>query len=224
MEGYFFGNVFFGIFFFWLLAFGFWLLAFGFWLLAPLVSGFWLVFAAFWSQNLWFACYLLQFGANLHAHLAFGFWLWLHLTLGFWFLLFFLALVSLGFWLLAALLLNVCGVDFSLHITFHNFIEYTAYKLHVNCTETRVVIWAYMHAVVRGIETCFQQVSQLLAVPEVLKTLFQDTCWTVVLQLYLLELCFTMVAWQSEVSLCTFEFICMLIGEKLQPFSIHQVS
>ena len=33
-----------------------------------------------------------------------------------------------------------------------------------------------MHAVVRGIETCFQQVSQLLAVPKVLKTLFQDTC------------------------------------------------
>ena len=32
-----------------------------------------------------------------------------------------------------------------------------------------------MHAVVRGIETCFQQVSQLLAVPKVLKTLFQDT-------------------------------------------------
>ena len=124
---------------FWLLAsgsFGFWLLAciccilepkslicvlfaavwrlfacpFGFWLLAPSVSGFWLVFAAFWSQNLWFACYLLQFGANLHAHLAFGFWLWLHLTLGFWFLLFFVALVSLGFWLLAALLLNVCVV------------------------------------------------------------------------------------------------------------------
>ena len=92
--------------------FGFWLLAFGFWLLAPSVSGFWLVFAAFWSQNLWFACYLLQFGANLHAHLAFGFWLWLHLTLGFWFLVFvvFLALVSLGFWLLAALLLNVCVV------------------------------------------------------------------------------------------------------------------
>ena len=43
--------------------------------------------------------------------LAFGFWLWLHLTLGFWFLLFFLALVSLGFWLLAALLLNVCVVS-----------------------------------------------------------------------------------------------------------------
>ena len=87
-------------------------LAFGFWLLAPSVSGFWLVFAAFWNQNLWFACYLLQFGANLHAHLAFGFWLWLHLTLGFWFLVFvvFLALVSLGFWLLAALLLNVCVV------------------------------------------------------------------------------------------------------------------
>ena len=41
--------------------------AFGFWLLAPSVSGFWLVFAAFWSQN------LLQFEANLHAHLAFGF-------------------------------------------------------------------------------------------------------------------------------------------------------
>ena len=56
-----------------------------------------------------------------------------------------------------------------------------------------------MHAVVRGIETCFQQVSQLLAVPKVLKTLFQDTCWTVVLQLYLLELCFTMVAWLGHV-------------------------
>ena len=32
-----------------------------------------------------------------------------------------------------------------------------------------------------------------------------------------------MVAWQSEVSLCTFEFICMLIGEKLQPFSTSSV-
>ena len=28
----------------------------------------------------------------------------------------------------------------SLHITFHNFIKYTAYKLHVNRTETTVVI------------------------------------------------------------------------------------
>ena len=32
-----------------------------------------------------------------------------------------------------------------------------------------------------------------------------------------------MVAWQSEVSVCTFEFICMLIGEKLQPFSTSSV-
>ena len=41
---------------------------------------------------------------------------------------------------------------------FINFIEYTAYKLHVNCTETTDVIWAYMHAVVRGMEACFQRV------------------------------------------------------------------
>ena len=32
-----------------------------------------------------------------------------------------------------------------------------------------------------------------------------------------------MVAWQSEISLCTFEFIRMLIGEKLQPFSTSSV-
>ena len=117
-EGYFFWHFFFfGHFFFasgsWLLAFGFWLLAFGFWLLGFLASG----------------LYLLHFGANicnLHAIccslepicmpiwlLAFGFWLWLHLTLGFWFLfyvVFFLALVSLGFFVLAALLLNICVV------------------------------------------------------------------------------------------------------------------
>ena len=66
------GEVFFWHVFF---CFFFWLLALGFWLLAPSVSGFWLVFAAFWSQNLWFACYLLQFGDYLHALLAFGFWL-----------------------------------------------------------------------------------------------------------------------------------------------------
>ena len=85
--------------------FGFWLLAsgsFGFWLLACICCILepkfliCVLFAAVWSQ---FAC-------------PFGFWLWLHLTLGFWFLFFvvFLALVSLGFWLLAALLLNVCVV------------------------------------------------------------------------------------------------------------------
>ena len=106
--GVFFFAFFFGIFFglfFWLLASGFWLLAsgsFGFWLLACICcilepkSLICVLFAAVWSQ---FAC-------------PFGFWLWRHLTLGFWFLFFvvFLALVSLGFWLLAALLLNVCVV------------------------------------------------------------------------------------------------------------------
>ena len=64
------------------------------------------LFAALWSQNLWFACYLLHFGAkisHLHAPLGFwpsalGFWFWLHLAFGFW------------LWLLAALLLNVCVV------------------------------------------------------------------------------------------------------------------
>ena len=63
-----------------------------------------LLFIAFWSKNLWFACYLLHFGAkicHLHAHLAFGFWL---LAFGFWPLAFgfwVLALVSPGFCLLA---------------------------------------------------------------------------------------------------------------------------
>ena len=64
---------------------------------------------------------------------------------------------------------------------------------------------------------------ETLKKPYMKETLFQDTCWTIVLQLYLLESCFTMVAWQSEVSLCTFEFIRMLIGEKLQPFSTSSV-
>ena len=99
----FFFGIFFLAFFFGLLVSGFWLLAsgsFSFWLLAYICcilepkSLICVLFAAVWSQ---FAC-------------PFGFWLWLHLTLGFWFLLFFLALVSLGFWLLAALLLNVCVV------------------------------------------------------------------------------------------------------------------
>ena len=88
---------------FWLLASG----SFGFWLLACICcilepkSLICVLFAAVWSQ---FAC---PFGFWL---LAFGFgFTWL-LAFGFWFLLFFVALVSLGFWLLAALLLNVCVV------------------------------------------------------------------------------------------------------------------
>jgi hypothetical protein len=102
----------------WLLAFasgsfGFWLVACGFWLHFSMEGiFFWdlflfLVFllksGADWGS---FPCYLLHFGAkisHLHAHLAFGFCLCLHLALGFWFLVLvgFLALVSLGFWLLA---------------------------------------------------------------------------------------------------------------------------
>ena len=97
------------------------------WLLAPSASGLWLVASGcifLWRVSFFgmcfcfsfflksgadwgsFPCYLLHFGAkisHLHAHLAFGFWLCLHLALGFWFLVLvgFLALVSLGFWLLA---------------------------------------------------------------------------------------------------------------------------
>ena len=68
----------------WLLASG----SFGFWLLACICC-------ILEPKSLICACYLLQFGANLHAHLAFGFWLWLHLTLGFWFLVF---VVFFGLW------------------------------------------------------------------------------------------------------------------------------
>ena len=51
-----------------------------------------LLFAAVWSQNLWFACFLLHFGAKIFdLLLAFGFWLWL-LAFGFW-------LLAFGFWL-----------------------------------------------------------------------------------------------------------------------------
>ena len=79
-----------------------------------------LLFAAFWSKNLWFAS-LLHFGAqisHLNDHLfgfwllalafgfwLFGFWLWLHLALGFWLSLAFVTfgwLFGFGFtWLLA---------------------------------------------------------------------------------------------------------------------------
>ena len=97
-RGYFFWHFFFwGAFFFGasgLLASGFWLLASGcrFWLLASGSFGFWLLACiSFWSQNLRFACYLLQFGANLHAHLAFGFWLLAPSVSGFW-------LVFAAFW------------------------------------------------------------------------------------------------------------------------------
>ena len=56
-----------------------------------------LLFAAFWCQNLWFACYLLHFGVKISdLLLAFGFWLLLFafgfLAFGFW-------LSALGFWL-----------------------------------------------------------------------------------------------------------------------------
>ena len=51
-----------------------------------------LLFTAFWSQNLWFACFLLHFGAKIFdLLLAFGFWL-LAFGFGFWFLAF-------SFWL-----------------------------------------------------------------------------------------------------------------------------
>ena len=80
-------------------------------------------------------------------------------------------------------------------------------------------VLASMHAVGRGTEACFQQVSQL---PKVLKTVFKDTCQlcspTMYIYIYIyytsiyiyiyiymcvcvFELCFTMVAWQSEVCL-----------------------
>ena len=112
MEGYFL-RFFWGgsIFFVWLLAFGFWRL------LAPSVSGFWLVFVAFWSQNLWFACYLLQFGANLHAHLAFGFWLLAPSVSGFW-------LVFAAFWsprLWFACYLLQFGANLHAHLAFGFF-------------------------------------------------------------------------------------------------------
>ena len=101
------------MFFFWLLASGFWLLAFGFWLLAPSVSGFWFVFAAFLEPKslicVLFAAVWSQFAC------PFGFWLLALASLDSWLLVFgfccfCFALVSLGFWLLAALLLNECVV------------------------------------------------------------------------------------------------------------------
>ena len=103
-EGYFFWH-----FFFWqLLFFCFWLLAFGFWLLGFLASGLYLLHFGANICNLRAICCSLEPICMPIWLLAFGFgFTWL-LAFGFCFMLFFLALVSLGFFVLAALLLNVC--------------------------------------------------------------------------------------------------------------------
>ena len=73
---------------------------------------FFLLLAAFWSQNLWFACFLLHFGARISdLLLAFGFWLWL-LAFGSW---------AFSFWL-----------GFSIVACIWHLIKYIAFKLHAN--------------------------------------------------------------------------------------------
>jgi hypothetical protein len=87
---------------------------------------------------------------------------------------------------LVSLLLCFGIVVCSKHITFHIII---AYKLHVNCTEGTnkfYSMWVSVHAVVRGIETCFQQVSNYFLFLKFLKPYFKT----------LVELCFlTMFVW-----------------------------
>ena len=59
-----------------------------------------MLFAAFWSQNLCFACFLLRFGAKLFdLLLAFGFGLWA-LGFGLWALGFGLWALGFGLWAL----------------------------------------------------------------------------------------------------------------------------
>ena len=111
------------------------------------------------------------------------------LELRFWLLAFgfgFTWLLVFGFWVLVSLLLCFGIVVCSKHITFHIII---AYKLHVNCTEGTnkfYSMWVSVHAVVRGIETCFQQVSNYFLFLKFLKPYFKT----------LVELCFlTMFVW-----------------------------
>jgi len=73
---------------------------------------------------------------------------------------------------------------------------------------------ASMHAVLSGIETCFQRESQQLFVPKVLKTVFQDTCWTVFSN-YICLICDICVSqWLRGSQRFTFEFVCMLVWER----------
>ena len=71
---------------------------------------------------------------------------------------------------------------------------------------------------VRGIETCFQQVSRLLFLFKVLKTVFQDTCWSV----FSNYICWNCVSqWLHGSQKFTFEFVC--VWKNLQPFSTLSV-
>ena len=119
-----------------------------------------LLFAAFSSSKFWwYFCmvFLLHFGtkiSHLHAHLAFGFWflasgfvfwhlvfrvwLWCHLAFGNLVVFFFV------FWLWFH---SVFGfiIWLHLHATCH-IVHYIAYKLHVNCTETKGIYYRNFYA------------------------------------------------------------------------------
>ena len=158
------------------------------------------LFHSFWNQNVWFVSYLLHFRPKvpyLHAHLAFLFWLlvsvWFLLAFGFW------PLVSLGFWLLL-------GCKNVVHILY--VWEYTAFQLHRHCAETTdICVWNSVHAVVKGVETCFQQSSK--------RFLFLK-CWeryfTSLVEVCPNRICLIRVSqWLHGSRKFSFKFMCMCV-------------
>ena len=171
------------------------------------------LFPSFWSPNLWFVSYLLHFRPKipyLHAHLAFLFWLlvsvWFLLAFGFW------PLVSLGFWLLL-------GCKNVVHILY--VWEYTAFQLHRHCAETTdICVWNSVHAVVKGVETCFQQSSK--------RFLFLK-CWeryfTSLVEVCPNRICLIRVSqWLHGSRKFSFKFMCMCVCERNCDPSQQQVS